>query len=203
MAPTICVLSIDAAGFFWPISLFLVAIIIIFLIKYRAFFRRLKFTSGTINIPWNIGTFNFEVSEQEKIIAWKTYVQLKSRKAALPFDEDYDLVEEVYSSLYELFKINRELLMQLPLDDVRREKGIAKLQMRVLNEGLRPHLTKWQARFRSWWKKELSNPDNANLTPQEIQRKFPQYGELIADIKVLNSQLDRYSEELLNIAKSK
>jgi len=163
----------------------------------------MRLTSGTINIPWNIGNFNFIVSEEEKIIAWKTYVQLKSRKAALPFNEEYDLVEEVYNSLYELFKINRELLMQLPLDDVRRDNGLAKLQMRVLNEGLRPHLTKWQARFRSWWKKELNNPDNANLAPQEIQRKFPQYDELIADIKVLNAQLDKYSEELLNIAKSK
>jgi hypothetical protein len=202
VAFTIYIFSIDTAGIFWPIIVFFIVILIIFLIKYLKLFRNMKCTSGTINIPWNIGAFNFEVSEEEKIIAWKTYVQLKTRKAALPFDEDYDLVEEVYSSLYELFKINRDLLMQLPLDDVRRDNGLAKLQMRVLNEGLRPHLTKWQARFRSWWKKELNNPQNAYLTPQEMQRKFPQYSELIADIKVLNSQLDAYSKELLNIAKS-
>jgi hypothetical protein len=172
------------------------------ILKYRLFFRKLKVTSGTINIPWNIGTFNFEVSEQEKMIAWKTYVQLKSRKAALPFEENYDLVEEVYNSLYELFKINRELLMQLPLEDVKRDNGLAQLQMKVLNEGVRPHLTKWQAQFRIWWKRELNNPDNSNLTPQEIQRKFPRYDELIEDIKVLNSQLDEYSNELLIIAKN-
>jgi hypothetical protein len=80
-------------------------------------------------------------------------LQLKSRKAALPFDEDYDLVEVIYNSPSELFKINRELLMQLPLDDIRRDNGLAKLQMRVLNEGLRPYLTKWQTRFRSCGKK--------------------------------------------------
>lgn len=203
MSFTIYIFSLDVSDLFWPILAFLAIIAIIFLIRYRSTFKRMRLTSGTINIPWNIGNFNFIVSEEEKIIAWKTYVQLKSRKAALPFNEEYDLVEEVYNSLYELFKINRELLMQLPLDDVRRDNGLAKLQMRVLNEGLRPHLTKWQARFRSWWKKELNNPDNANLAPQEIQRKFPQYDELIADIKVLNAQLDKYSEELLNIAKSK
>jgi hypothetical protein len=203
VAITIYIFSANSAGIFWPILTFLIVIIFILLFKYRALFRNVKCTSGTINLPWSIGAFNFKVSEEEKIIAWKTYVQLKSRKAALPFDEDYDLVEEVYSSLYELFKINRDLLMQLPLDDVRRDNGLAKLQMRVLNEGLRPHLTKWQARFRSWWKKELTNSQNTNLTPQEMQRKFPQYSELIADIKMLNSQLDMYSKELLNIAKSK
>jgi hypothetical protein len=202
VASTIYAFFVDTSEMFWLLAPVLVFIIIILLMKYYSFYSKLKVTSGTINIPWNIGTFNFEVSEQEKIIAWKTYVQLKSRKAALPFDENYDLVEEVYNSLYELFKINRELLMLLPLDDVKRDNGMAKLQMRVLNEGVRPHLTKWQAQFRSWWKRELNNPDNANLTPQEIQRKFPHYDELIDDIKLLNSQLDEYSNELLIIAKN-
>lgn len=149
--------------------------VVIYLMYSKKMLTRFKLTSGKINIPWGIGEFNFEVSEQERIIAWKLYVQLKSRKAALPFDEKYDLIEEIYNSLYELFRVNRELLMELPLEDISRSNSLAELQMRVLNEGLRPHLTKWQACFRSWWKKEISKSENTNLSLQEIQRKFPYY----------------------------
>jgi hypothetical protein len=154
-------------------------------------------------MPWNIGSATFDVSDKERIIAWKMYVQLKSRKAALPFDEQNDLIFEVYNSLYDLFKINRELLMELPLEDVSRQNGLAVLEMRVLNEGLRPHLTKWQSYFRTWWLKELVKPENANLPPQDVQKNFPYYEELIMDIKELNSQLDSFSNDLLSIARGK
>jgi hypothetical protein len=177
--------------------------IVIYLVYSKRILAKIKITSGKVNIPWGIGEFNFEVSEHERIIAWKLYVQLKSRKAALPFDEKYDLIEEVYNSFYELFKISRELLMELPLDDISRSNSLAELEMRVLNEGLRPHLTKWQACYRSWWVKELSKLENANLTPQEIQRKFPHYNDLVKDIKILNKQLNDYSEELLLIARGR
>ncbi len=191
----------------WPsrYTIFLSILFLLFIIsKFKYLLTgRLKFTSGTVSVPWGIGNFQFEVSEREKIIAWKMYVQLKSRKAAIPFDERYDLIDEVYNSLYELFKINRELLTDLPLDDIRRSNSLAELQMQVLNEGLRPHLTRWQAQFKSWWKKELNKPENENLTPQEIQRKFPQYDDLVNDIKELNSQLEEYSLKLLEIARSR
>lgn len=181
----------------------LVLAAIIYLIYSKRILDNVKIKSGKVNIPWGIGEFNFEVSEYERVIAWKLYVQLKSRKAALPFDEQYDLIDEVYNSLFELFKISRELLMEIPLDDISRSNSLAELEMRVLNEGLRPHLTKWQACYRGWWVKEREKTENANLTPQEIQRKFPHYSDLISDIKLLNKQLDDYSEKLLLIAKGK
>ena len=121
-------------------------------------------------------------------------------KAALPFDEEFDLIAEVFDSLYEIFPITRELLLNLPPHEMGEREGIADLLMRVQNDGLRPHLTRWQADFRHWWEEAIEDPANAGLRPQEIQSRFPRYRELVADILQMNVELSRYADDLLTIA---
>ena len=70
----------------------------------------------------------------------------------------------------------------------------------ALNEGLRPHLTRWQARFRRWYDEELKKPQNADLSPQQIQRGFPEYDEMIASLKGVNTGLMEFAESLRRIA---
>jgi len=66
------------------------------------------------------------------------------------------------------------------------------------NKGLRPHLTRWQARFRQWYGEALKkSPDKS---PQEIQRDFPQYRELVEDLIRVNKQLVEYANFIKQIA---
>jgi hypothetical protein len=67
---------------------------------------------------------------------------------------------------------------------------IIDLSVEVLNEGLRPHLTKWQARFRHWYERQMDNKSDAS--PQEVQKDFPAYDELIADLLEVNKRLMIY-----------
>jgi hypothetical protein len=66
----------------------------------------------------------------------------------------------------------------------------------VLNLGLRPLLTKWQARFRRWNDHALTDSGALAVSPQEIQKKFPGWDELKADMTKVNEHLIRYREKM-------
>ena len=66
----------------------------------------------------------------------------------------------------------------------------------VLNKGLRPHLTQYQARFRKWYAEELAKPTNAGKSPQEIQQTYPDYEKLVESMKEVNEILINYADQL-------
>jgi hypothetical protein len=59
---------------------------------------------------------------------------------------------------------------------------------------LRPHLTKWQARFRHWYEEHLKK--KSDISPQELQKKFPDYDALCADLLAVNERLIRYRAKM-------
>jgi hypothetical protein len=73
------------------------------------------------------------------------------------------------------------------------------LAQEVLNEILRPHLTKHQAKFRKWLENARRNTKNKNLTPQELQRKYPDYIILVNSIKEINQILANTSDKLKSL----
>ena len=160
-------------------------------------------TTRTVNIPFGLGNMTYDLSKKERILSWHLFVQLRTRKAALPFDEDHDVITEVYDSLYELFPITRDLVMNLPLKEIEKQESVADLMLRVLNDGLRPHLTTWQAEFRRWWVQMLGVPANNLKRPQDLQKGFPQYGALVDDLKRMNVELNKFAEDLLVIAQAR
>ncbi|MEH7388070.1 hypothetical protein V7147_22125 [Bacillus sp. JJ1521] len=156
----------------------------------------------TINAPFSLGTYEFsraELTQKELDISWKLYVQLTTRKAAIPIDSDNDIITEIYDSWYELFKSTREYLLELSTKDLEGNENaqkIVKLSLDVLNQGLRPHLTEWQGKYRKWYDNALQDPENANLSPQEIQKKYKDYDKLIKSIEDVNKNLILYADEL-------
>lgn len=164
--------------------------------------RRYRAKSMTINMPFWLGSITYESSTEDRVLAWKMYVQLTTRKAALPFDESQDVVADVHSSLYELFQVTRELLSGMPLTDIERPKGVAELILRTLNGGLRPHLTLWNASYTRWWEQQLSDQTQNGKTPQEVQQQYPKYKELVEDLKRTNTGLSKFADELLAIARA-
>ncbi|WP_144597301.1 MULTISPECIES: hypothetical protein [Bacillus] len=166
------------------------------------FFTSYKRGNITITAPFALGTYAFDkadLSQKELDIAWKLYVQLNTRKAAIPIDENNDIITDIYSSWYELFKITREYLLELSAKDLEgndNAQQIVQLSIDVLNKGLRPHLTEWQGKYKKWYDEASKEEENKNLTPQEIQKKYPQYNELVTSMKDVNKELMIYSSEL-------
>ncbi|MBI4238189.1 MAG: hypothetical protein HY696_07220 [Deltaproteobacteria bacterium] len=148
-----------------------------------------------------IGNVKIRPSYEDIQVAHKAWVDLVTRKAALPFDEEHDVIAEVYDSWYALFQEMRTLAKAIPAEKVRSSKDtqeLVRLLVDALNEGLRPHLTQWQARFRHWYDEELKK--NLGKSPQEIQQGFPKYSELVKDLKRVNKQLVDYAGVIKRIA---
>lgn len=137
-------------------------------------------------------------------VAHQAWVEIKSRKVGLPFEEGLDVIVEVYNSWYQLFSVLRDLAKSIPADrlkDCEDTRNLVALLMRALNEGLRPHLTKWQAKFRRWYDSALASEDNKAKSPQDIQRLYPQYGELVADLRKVSEEFVRFADSLEKIVK--
>jgi hypothetical protein len=149
----------------------------------------------------DIGSITVKPSYEDVQIAYRAWVELSTRKAALAFDEENDVIVEVYDSWYELFARMRELAKQIPAQKLRSDKNsreIVRLLVVALNGGLRPHLSRWQAEFRRWYGNRLA--EDKETSPQRIQRQFPQYHELVADLRRVNAQILEYADVLKRIS---
>ncbi|NOU91162.1 hypothetical protein GC102_36360 [Paenibacillus sp. LMG 31460] len=192
---------------FFFLSIFFALLTVTFFIIYL--FQSYKPTKLTISAPFGLGAYEFDratLSEQELNISWKLYVQLTTRKTAIPIDEENDVIVEVYDSWYELFKTTREYLIELPASELEGNENaqeIVRLSLDVLNKGLRPHLTTWQGKYRKWYDNELKKETNEELSPQEVQRKYSKYPELIGEIKDVNKELAIYANELKRFSHEK
>jgi hypothetical protein len=190
-----------------PIPLIALLVLLIGLLFYWGWRKRKQLPTwepvkATLKIA-NLGQVEIVPNYETVKIAYQTWVEIQTRKVGLPFDEDYDVIEEVYNSWYQVFAILRELGKSIPAHRLREDKNTKKLVeiiMRVLNQGLRPHLTKWQAKFRKWYKSASALPENENRSPQEIQKDCPYYGEMVQDLKRVNEEFIDYAEWLRQVA---
>lgn len=142
----------------------LVAYIIYKVIR-KIFIRKFKVVDMNINIA-NIGNISIEKNKDVSKIAHKAWGEIMTRKVGLVFEEDKDVIVEVYNSWYALFGIIRELLKEI--EPRKKDTDIEKLEIvliKTLNYGLRPHLSKWQAKYRRWYEQEIGKDINNQLSP--------------------------------------
>ncbi len=137
----------------------------------------------------------------DRQIAYEIWVELSTRKIGLKIDLDHDVIAEIYDSWYQFFGVTRDLIKQIPVTKFRRRdtERIVRLSVEVLNIGLRPHLTRWQARFRHWSAAQMERQDNVDVSPQDLQKLFPDYGTLSRDMMTVNARLIRYRDAMYNI----
>lgn len=177
------------------------SILLIFLTMWC--FRKLfkKTTGRTIRLDgmsFGIREFKCDLKCGSEVqeIAYQLWIELTTRKIAIPLEED-DVIIEVYDSWYAAFSAIRDLLKTVPgkcLDDA---SDLIDITTKVLNEGLRPHLTKWQAKYRYWYDKEVKD---ASDLPQVIQKRFPEYEELLSDMKTTNQNIINFANKMHEIA---
>jgi hypothetical protein len=150
--------------------------------------------------------FKVERNHENLFIANRIYIELTTRKAAIPIDENIDVIEEIYDSWYKLFGIIREEIKSVPgkyLKDHDPTSALIGLTRKILNDAMRPHLTKHQAKFRKWIAIAKEEPVNKILTPQDLQKKYPDFTNLVASMKIVNLTLTDYAEELDKLIKGK
>lgn len=163
--------------------------------------RRYRLVEIEISLG-RVGKVRMQPVLEDIQIAHKIWVELATRKAALPIDPEHDVIVEVYNSWYSLFGKVRELIAAIPAQVLRQEpstRELVRIATATLNQGLRPHLTQWQAKFRNWYGNQTD--ELKARSPQEVQRQFPEYSVLMADMKRVNRELIEYAEQLQKIVR--
>lgn len=143
-------------------------------------------------------TIKLKYNRKDQEIAYKLWVELNTRKIGLPFDTENDVIDEVYNSWYRFFEIARELLKGIPVSRLEHSTELIELTTNVLNQGLRPHLTTWQAKYKKWY--SYAREQDSERSPQAIQRDFPEYHELVADLIETNKRMIEYKDLMKIIA---
>lgn len=192
--------NIIAVKLNWLAVIILLIVLLVLCIIFKKCMKLVNKYSVTIN-EVNLGIGNssikFSYSKKDQEIAYKLWVELSTRKIGLPFDRENDVIKEVYDSWYDFFKIARELLKEIPLSRIPYSSDLIQLTEKVLNMGLRPHLTMWQARYRKWYDEALKEKSG---TPQDIQKLYPEYSMLIEDLLKTNEKMIEYKKLMGEIA---
>ena len=196
----------DKYNFVVQISIWLILALAFITIIYFFYLKnKLRYHLVKVDIKLgNVGVAEFRPNKHDLQIAHKIWTELVTRKAAIPIEKDNDVIEDIYDSWYAMFQKVREFISDIPADLIRNNqstKEIVRIATQTLNEGLRPHLTKWQARFRTW--SESKKEKLMEMTPQDFQREYPEYKDLIEDLMKVNQQLIQYSQELKKIIEKK
>ena len=178
------------------ISIILI-IALFFFIRWRWFGKTTDFEIDTAEMGIGSHKISFKPNLKDQEIAYKIWVELSTRKIGLPIDLNEDVISEVYDSWHNFFSITSELIKDIPVSKVKNPSTgkIITLSISVLNEGLRPHLTKWQARFRHWYDLELKDA-KGDIDPQSIQAKYPNFADLKKDLEAVNKGLMKYREKM-------
>lgn len=173
-------------------------IVVIMLIK-RKFWDKKGISIDIDEYELGIGDSKIKIkpNSKDREVAYKLWVELCTRKIGIRFEEDKDVITEVYNSWYTFFGIARNLIKELPPSHINKNSELIDLTERVLNVGLRPHLTTYQAKFRKWYEIENQKSEEA---PQEIQKKYSEYAELVEDLLQTNERMIAYKELLRKIA---
>lgn len=189
-----------AITFNWAaiVLLFILALVISFIIKIIS--KHINKNSIEINgaeIGIGDSKISLVVNKKDQEIAYKIWVELSTRNIH-DYDEDDDVIIEIYNSWYQLFGITRSLLEEIPASRIPYSKELIDLVNNMLNLGLRPHLSKWQAKYRSWYKSHIE--DLEKMTPQEYQKEYPEYEALLKDLLATNSKMLSYKRYMYKIA---
>lgn len=179
--------------------LVIISVIIVILIVIKWFINKksVQFEIEAAEIGIGSHKITFKPNIKDKEIAYKIWVELSTRKIGLPINLTDDVISEIYDSWYNFFSITRELIKDIPVNKLKNDstRQIVDLSINVLNEGLRPHLTLWQARFKHWYDIQINN-NTGDFDPQSIQAKYPKFDVLKNDLIKVNNGLMKYRERM-------
>lgn len=144
--------------------------------------RSVRLTDITITVP-QFSELHFAVTRDSQQAAWKLFVESVTRISTQPLTENSGLLREALTSLYGLFAVTRELLLQTqPSTRAGRDPTVEHLAIAMLNNELRPFLSRWHPALREW---ETAHPD-------EPETLWQQAAECRAELASMQQHLEEY-----------
>ncbi len=172
-------------------------IILILIIVTVIFLKKGSFSKPkiSVNLPFGIGGVEWEVDPIEQRVAWSLYVELVTRIAIQPLESDQGLLREALNSLYSLFDTTRQILKEAGSVLGTSPKSVGGIAIAVLNNGLRPFLSKWHPVLEEW---EAQRPSTTSRKQHE--KEWSEEPQLRSELELLRKDLEKYAEALAKIA---
>jgi len=152
----------------------------------------------SLNLPFGLGGIDLEPDEVQEKAAWTLYVELMTRTAVQPLDEEEGLLREVLKSLYSLFELTRNVLRDAGPGVAKGPNSLGPVAIDVLNKGLRPFMAKWHPRLSAY---EAKSPEG--VSPVEHEHKWGYYQEMRQELEDMQAQMRIYADALAKIAGAK
>jgi hypothetical protein len=149
----------------------------------------------SFNLPFGIGGVEWEPDRTEREAAWSLYVELVTRIAVQPLEEGRGLLREALTSLYSLFASTREILRAAGPNVGIRPESVGGIAISVLNNGLRPILSRWHPELQVW-----ENKCPSDVSPKEHEEQWADSPSLRSELEALREDLSRYADALAEIA---
>gem|GEM_PF-352974 len=128
-------------------------------------------------------------------IAWSLYVELMTRIATQPLASEQGLLREALNSLYALFIETRMTLHNAGAQlAAAGEQPVGLIGISILNEGLRPFMTKWHPLLQQYEKERRENK-----SAYQHEKEWRRAEEMRQELARLQERLDKYAEALAQI----
>lgn len=149
----------------------------------------------TVSLPFGIGSASWEADPTERNAAWELYVELVTRVAVQSLDPQEGLVREAMNSLYSLFGSTREILRKAGPKVGASHDSVGGIAIAVLNNGLRPFLSKWHPQLLEWEERKAKD-----VSPRAHEKAWNMEPVVRRDLEQLRGELERYALALASIS---
>ncbi len=144
--------------------------------------RSARLTEVKVSVP-QLSELTFVVNNESRNVAWQLFVETVTRVSTQPLDDDEGLTREALTSLYGLFATTRDTLKSSrPSVPVPGGRTVEHLAITMLNQELRPFLSKWHPRLREFERAQPDGPESAwpqnaacRAELREVQRRVHGY----------------------------
>lgn len=148
----------------------------------------------SVSLPFGIGSAEWEADPTERNAAWSLYIELVTRIAVQSLEVDQGTVREALNSLYSLFGSTREILREAGPDVGASHDSVGGIAIAVLNNGLRPFLSKWHPLLQAW--EARRTPD---VSPKDHEKNWANEPQLREELSVIQANLEKYANALVEI----
>ena len=149
----------------------------------------------TVSLPFGIGSASWEADPTERNAAWELYVELVTRVAVQSLNPQEGLVREAMNSLYSLFGSTREILRKAGPKVGASHDSVGGIAIAVLNNGLRPFLSKWHPLLLEWEEEKSSG-----VSSQAHEKAWDKELVVRDALDALRQDLSQYADALGVIA---
>lgn len=157
-----------------------------------------KLKKISVNLPFSLGSAEWQYDPIERKAAWELYVELITRISTQTLTENQGTLREAIGSLQSLFPTTREILRKYGPDLGISENTVGGIAIVVVNQGLRPFLTKWHHRLTEW--ETLKEPNGSQKSHED---KWSENKNIRNDLESLRKELLVYAKALANISGTK